>query len=153
MNIEQEKAKKILKALIYQNIIEESNKENRGEELNYDRPLIKEFLKFCGLSDDDLDDWYEEAFENIDEFENNSFWDDFAEKVAIVKREEEAEKKNIKLSKDEAFIMLCRYMDKINDNLQDVDQIDLWKYIAKYFKTKSMMETNGQNDYQLDKEV
>jgi len=137
LKFEQQKAREILKALIYQDLIEEDNKENRGEKINYEKPLIKEFTKFCGLSDDELDDLHEEVNDNIDEFENNTFWDNFVEKVAIVKREEEAEKKNIKFSRDEAFIKLCRYMDEINDNLirlSDTEQIDLWKYIAQYLK-------------------
>jgi len=137
LKIEQQKARKILKALVYQDLIDEDNKESRGEKINYERPLIKEFTKFCGLSDDELDDLYEEVNDNIDEFENNTFWDNFAEKVAIVKREEEAEKKGIKFSQQEAFIKLCRYMDRVNDNLSrlsDTKLIDLWKYIAQYFK-------------------
>ena len=137
LKIEQQKAIEILKALIYQDLIEEDNKENRGEKINYEKSLIKEFTKFCDLSADELDDLHEEVNNSIDEFENNTFWDNFVEKVAIVKREEEAEKKNIKFSRDEAFIKLCRYMDEVNDNLNqlsDAEQIDLWKYIAQHFK-------------------
>ncbi len=137
LKIEQQKAREILKALIYQDLIEEDNKENRGEKINYEKPLIKEFTKFCDLSDDELDDLHEEVNNSIDEFENNTFWDSFAEKIAIVKREEEAEKEGIKFSQQEAFIKLCRYMDQVNDNLSrlsDAELIDLWKYIAQYFK-------------------
>jgi len=137
LQIEQPKAKEILKALIYQDLIDDDNKENRGEKINYEKPLIKEFTKFCGLSDDELDGLYEEVSNNLDEFENNTFWDSFVEKIAIVKREEEAEKKGIKFSQQEAFAKLCRYMDEINDNLirfNDTELIDLWKYIAQHFK-------------------
>ncbi|MFC1808147.1 hypothetical protein ACFL0T_07295 [Candidatus Omnitrophota bacterium] len=143
MNIDQQKAKTILNALIYQDIIDEANKENRGEKITHDKPLIKEFARFCGLSDEKLDDLYDEIFENLEEYENYSFWENFAEKVAIVKREEEKNSKKIELSQDEAFIVLSRYMDKVNDILDDADLVDLWKYIAKYFKTNSVMQTNG----------
>ena len=133
MKIEQEKARTILKALIYQDIIDEYNKECAGEEISHDRPLVKEFTKICGLSDDTLDDLYEELHNNIDEFENNTFWRDFVEKIAVVKREEEAEKKDVKFSQEEAFTKLCEFEEDINKNLENVDLIDLWKYIAKYF--------------------
>jgi hypothetical protein len=142
MNLDQQKAKTILNALIYQDIIEEFNKNSRGEKLNYDKPFIKEFAKFCGLTDENLDDLHEDVFKNLEEYENYTFWDNFAEKVAIVKREEEKESKKLKLSQDEAFIMLSTYMDKINNILDDVDQIDLWKYIAKHFKTDSVIGVN-----------
>ena len=134
MEIEQQKARRILKALVYQDIIDEDNKENRGEKLNHERQLIKEFSKFCSLSDDELDDLYEEVFENIDEFENNTFWENFVEKIAIVKREEEAEKKGIKFSREEAFVKLCRYEEEINKKLDKVDLVNLWKYVAQHLK-------------------
>lgn len=134
MEIEQQKARKILKALVYQDIIDEDNEENRGEKLNQEQQLIKEFTKFCGLSDDELDNLYEEVFENIDEFENNTFWENFVEKIAIVKREEEAEKKGIKFSQDEAFINLCSHEEEINKKLDKADLVNLWKYVAQHFK-------------------
>ncbi len=129
-----QKAKEILRALVYQEIVTDTNREFAGEEPEFDKPLIKECIEYCGLADREYDNLYEEIFEDIDEFEDNTFWRSFSEKVAIVKREEEAEKKKVKFSQDEAFIKLCEFMDEINDKLQDVDQIDLWKYIAKYFK-------------------
>ena len=63
------------------NAIEEYNKERRGEKINFEKPIIKEFSKFLNLSDEKLDDLYEEVHSNLDEYENNSFWDDFAEKM------------------------------------------------------------------------
>lgn len=142
MNIDQQKAKTILNALICQNMVQEAIRESKGEKITHDNPLIREFAKFSGLSDESLDAVYEAVFENLEEYENYTFWDNFAEKIAIVKREEEKEQKGREIPKDKAFIAFCKYMDKINDILDDADQIDLWKYIAKYFKTNSMMQTN-----------
>ncbi|MCF7887653.1 MAG: hypothetical protein K9L76_00085 [Candidatus Omnitrophica bacterium] len=133
-NISKEKAKEILKALIYQEMVDETNNEWAGREIVADRPLRDEFVEFCGLSEEQYDDLTEDIYEIISEFENNTFWDKFAERVAIIKREEEAEKKGKKLSREESFKKLCKYMDEVNDKLQEVDQVALWKHIAEYFK-------------------
>ncbi len=133
-NIDKEKAKKILIALIYQEMIDETNNEWAGREIVQDRPLRDEFVELCGLSEEQYDNLCEEVYEVIDEFENNTFWDKFAERVAIIKREEEAEKKGKKFSQEEAFKKLYKYMNEVNDKLQEVDQIALWKHIAKYFE-------------------
>ena len=97
-------------------------------------PLTEKLIKFCGLSDDEYEDLYENVFEDIDEFENNTFWDHFAEKIAIVKREEEAKRKGVKFSKKKAFIKFCEYENEINKRLEDVNLVDLWTYVAQYFK-------------------
>ena len=134
MKIGQEKAMKILRALIYQEMVDDTNEEFAGKKIIHHKPLIEEFVKFCGLSDQEHEELSDEVFENIDEFENNTFWENFAEKIAIVKREQEAEKRGIKFSQDEAFIKLSRYIDEINNKLDQVDQVGLWKYIAQYLK-------------------
>ena len=41
LNIEQQKARKILKALIYQDLIDEDNKESRGEKIKNSRKELK----------------------------------------------------------------------------------------------------------------
>lgn len=134
MNIDKNKAREILRALIYQEIVEESNKEKRGENFVIDKPITKEFVKFCGLTDNEVESLYEEVFEDLDEYKEFSFWDDFSEKIAIIRREEDAESKGFKFSQKEAFMKLCSYMDDVNERLEEVNQIELWKYIAQYFE-------------------
>ena len=51
MEINKEQALEILKALTYQDYIEESNKEFSGEELEFNKPMIKKFINFCELTD------------------------------------------------------------------------------------------------------
>ena len=143
MNIDKQKAEAILSALVYKDIIDEAIEDYRGDEVPPENPLIKEFAGFCGLSDDELEDLHEDVLENLEEYANYTFWDDFAEKVARIKREEEEQEKDLKLSREEALIVLFRYMDEINDILDETDQIDIWKYIAKYFKTNPIVERNG----------
>jgi polyhydroxyalkanoate synthesis regulator phasin len=134
MKIKIEKAGKILEAFIYQEIIDDTNKEVLGEKIEYEKPLIDEFVKFCGLSDEEYNNLYDDIFGKIDKFEGGTFWENFVEKIAIVKREEVTKKNDIKFSQDEAFEKLCEYMDEINNKIDKVNQTDLWKYIAQYFK-------------------